>query len=39
MFLRSMARVLQIWQNVEILILLISHDLDEAIFRADRIML
>ena len=30
--------LLQIWQNVDITILFITHDLDEAIYLADRIV-
>jgi NitT/TauT family transport system ATP-binding protein len=30
--------LLQIWQNVDITILFVTHDLDEAIYLADRIV-
>ena len=35
---RMQAYLLEIWQNIEITILFITHDLDEAIYLADRIL-
>jgi NitT/TauT family transport system ATP-binding protein len=32
------AHLLEIWRNVDVTILFITHDLDEAIFLADRIL-
>lgn len=36
--LKMQANLLEIWQNVDITILFITHDLDEAIYLADRIL-
>jgi NitT/TauT family transport system ATP-binding protein len=35
---RMQAYLLEIWQNIDITILFITHDLDEAIYLADRIL-
>ncbi len=35
---RMQAHLLEIWRNIDITILFITHDLDEAIFLADRIL-
>jgi NitT/TauT family transport system ATP-binding protein len=35
---RMQAQLLEIWRNVDITIVFITHDLDEAIFLADRIL-
>jgi NitT/TauT family transport system ATP-binding protein len=35
---RMQAHLLEIWRNVDVTILFITHDLDEAIFLADRIL-
>lgn len=35
---RMQANLLEIWRNIDITILFITHDLDEAIFLADRIL-
>ncbi len=32
------AHLLEIWRNIDITIVFITHDLDEAIFLADRIL-
>jgi NitT/TauT family transport system ATP-binding protein len=35
---KMQAHLLEIWRNIDITILFITHDLDEAIFLADRIL-
>lgn len=35
---KMQAHLLDIWRNIEITILFITHDLDEAIFLADRVL-
>ena len=35
---RMQTHLLDIWRNIDVTILFITHDLDEAIFLADRIL-